>query len=196
MEAGCGSGRHTLALADRFGQVVGVDRSQPLIDIARHKRPHPRIHYQVGDLLAITDPQPFDVVFSSTILLHLANLDAALHHLRGLVAPEGIAILIDNVAPQPTPPGWVYRLGAVRDLPADLRRHRWPQARWLLRFPKSSHRLEHLASDRYLSGDAFEQRYGAIFPAPGSRRSATPTHWSGTARRSHQAVLQHALSSP
>ena len=43
MEAGCESGRHTLALADRFGQVVGVDRSQPLIDIARHKRPQIRI---------------------------------------------------------------------------------------------------------------------------------------------------------
>jgi hypothetical protein len=24
--------------------------------------------------------------------------------------------------------------------------------------------LEHLASDRYLSRDAFEQRYGAVFP--------------------------------
>jgi SAM-dependent methyltransferase len=196
MEAGCGSGRHTLALADRFGQVVGVDRSQPLVDIARHKRPHPRIRYQVGDLLAITDPQPFDVVFSSTTLLHLANLDAALHHLRGLLAPEGIAILIDNVAPQPTPPGWVYRLGAVRDLPADLRRHRWPQAWWLLRFPKSSHRLEHLASDRYLSGDAFEQRYGAIFPrrpVPGARpRPRTGLAQPGVAtRRFSNTLLVH-----
>jgi ubiquinone/menaquinone biosynthesis C-methylase UbiE len=73
LDAGCGSGRHTLGLADRFDQVVGVDRSQPLINIARHKRPHPRIRYQVGDLLAITDPHPFDVVFTSTTLHHLAT---------------------------------------------------------------------------------------------------------------------------
>jgi SAM-dependent methyltransferase len=164
LDAGCGSGRHTLALADRFDQVVGIDRSQPLIDIARRTRPHPHICYQVGDLLAITDPYGFDLVFSSTTLHHLADLDAALRHLRGLVAPKGTAILIDNVASQPTPPGWVYRLGAVRDLPADLRRHGWQQAWWLVRFRNSTRWLEHLASDRYLSHDAFEQRYGAVFP--------------------------------
>src|SRR5918996_4633868 len=55
LDAGCGSGRHTLALADRFDHVVGVDISQPLIDLARHQRPHPRIRYQVGDLRAIPD---------------------------------------------------------------------------------------------------------------------------------------------
>jgi SAM-dependent methyltransferase len=164
LDAGCGSGRHTLALADRFDQVVGVDISQPLIDIARRKRPHPRIRYQVGDLLDITDPNRFDLVLSSTTLHHLPDLNAALHHLRGLVAPRGTAILIDNVAPQPTPPGWVYRLGAVRDFPADLRRLGWQQAWWLLKFRNSTDWLEHLASDRYLCRPAFEQRYGAVFP--------------------------------
>jgi SAM-dependent methyltransferase len=71
LDAGCGSGRHTLALADRFDQVVGVDRSQPLIDLARRTRPHPRIRYRAGDLLAIRDPEGFDLVFSSTTLHHL-----------------------------------------------------------------------------------------------------------------------------
>jgi ubiquinone/menaquinone biosynthesis C-methylase UbiE len=41
LDAGCGSGRHTLALADRFDEVVGIDVSQPLIGVARHQRPHP-----------------------------------------------------------------------------------------------------------------------------------------------------------
>jgi SAM-dependent methyltransferase len=111
LDAGCGSGRHTLALADRFDHVVGVDISEPLIDIARHQRFHPRVTYMVGDLLAITDPDGFDLVVSSTTLHHLPDLDAALHHLRRLVGPGGTAILIDNVASRPTPPGWLYRLG-------------------------------------------------------------------------------------
>jgi SAM-dependent methyltransferase len=162
LDAGCGSGRHALALADRFGQVVGIDRSQPLIEIACHKRPHPHIRYQVGDLMAITDPAGFDLVLSSTTLHHLPDLEAALCHLRGLVAPGGTAILIDNVAPQPTPPGWVYRLGAIRDLPADARRHGW-QAWWLLKFRTSTAWLEHLTSDRYLARQEFEERYGAVF---------------------------------
>ena len=164
LDAGCGSGRHTLALADRFDEVVGVDRSQPLINIARHKRPHPRIRYQADDLMAIADSEGFDLVLSSTTLHHLPDLEAALQHLRGLVAPGGTAILIDNVAPRPTPPRWVYRLGAIRHLPADVRRHGWPQAWWLLKFRTSTAWLDHLTSDHYLSRHAFEQRYGAAFP--------------------------------
>jgi SAM-dependent methyltransferase len=164
LDAGCGSGRHTLALADHFEEIVGVDISQPLIDLARHQRPHPRVRYQVGDLLAITNPDPFDLVLSSTTLHHVPDLGAALHHLRGLVASGGTAILIDNVAARPTPPGWVYRLGAVRELPADRRRYGWQQAWWLLRFRTSRAWLDHLTSDRYLSRQLFEQGYGAIFP--------------------------------
>lgn len=164
LDAGCGSGRHTLALADRFDEVIGIDISQPLIDLARRQRPHPRVRYQVGDLLAITDAARFDLVLSSTILHHVPDLEGALRQLRGLVASAGTAILIDNVAARPTPPGWVYRLGAVREFPADLRRHRWQQAWWLLRFRTSSAWLDHLTSDCYLSRQVFEQRYGAVFP--------------------------------
>jgi hypothetical protein len=103
-------------------------------------------------------------VLSSTTLHHLPDLDAALHRLRWLVASGGTAILVDNVASRPTPPGWVYRLGAVREFPADLRRLGWRQAWWLLRFRTSTAWLEHLTSDRYLSRQEFEQRYGAVFP--------------------------------
>jgi SAM-dependent methyltransferase len=163
LDAGCGSGRHTLALADRFDQVIGIDLSQPLIDLARHQRLHPHIRYQVGDLLAITDPDRFDLVLSSTTLHHLPDLEAALRHLRRLVALGGTAILIDNVAPRPTPPRWVYRLGAIRDLPADLRRHGWQPAWWLLKFRTSTAWLEHLTSDRYLARQELEERYGAVF---------------------------------
>jgi SAM-dependent methyltransferase len=164
LDAGCGSGRHTLALADRFDHVVGVDLSQPLVDIARHTRPHRRVSYQVGDLLAIPDADRFDLVLSCTTLHHLPDLDAALHHLGRLVASGGTAILIDNVASRPTPPGWAYRLGALREFPADLRRHGWQQAWWLLKFRTSTAWLEHLTSDRYLSRDEFEQRYSSAFP--------------------------------
>jgi hypothetical protein len=62
-------------------------RHQPAAhDLARHQRPHPRIRYQVGNLLAITDPDRFDLVVSCTTLHHLPDLEVALQHLRGLVA--------------------------------------------------------------------------------------------------------------
>ena len=163
LDAGCGAGRHTLALASQFDQVVGVDISESLIDIAR-RRSRQNVRYHVIDLMSFTDVDGFDLVFSSTTLHHLPDLDAALLHLRRLVRAGGMAVLIDNVASRPTPPRWVHVLGAVRQYPTDVGRLGWPQARWLLKFRTSAQWLDHLASDRYLSRRAFERRYEAIFP--------------------------------
>jgi SAM-dependent methyltransferase len=41
LDAGCGSGRHTLALADRFEEVVGIDISQPLTTSPATSAPTP-----------------------------------------------------------------------------------------------------------------------------------------------------------
>ena len=76
LDAGCGSGRHTQALAGRFDEVIGVDISAALIDIARHHS-GPRVRYVVSDLMAFADPDGFDLVFSSTTLHHVQDLDAA-----------------------------------------------------------------------------------------------------------------------
>lgn len=164
LDAGCGAGRHTQALAERFDDVVGVDISEPLIDIARRQRSGSNVRYLVTDLMSFTDPDEFDLVFSSNTLHHVTDLDAALLHLRGLVRAGGIAILIDNVASRPTPPRWVHVLAAVRNVPSDVGRLGRRKAGWLLKFRTSAPWLEHLASDRYLSRQAFERRYGAVFP--------------------------------
>jgi len=163
LDAGCGTGRQTLALADRFDQVVGVDISHPLIDIARRRRLPPNVQYYVEDLMAFVDPDGFDLVFSSTTLHHLPEIEAALLHLRGLVRPAGTIVLIDNVASRPTPPRWVHVLGALRHFPADVRRLGWVNSRWLFTFRTSRPWLDHLASDSYLSRREFERVYGATF---------------------------------
>jgi len=172
LDAGCGSGRHAVALAERFDQVVGIDISEPLIDIARERRSPQNVRYHVSDLMNFADPDGFDLVFSSTTLHHLPDLDTALRHLRGLVRAGGRVVLIDNVARRPsqkmlpdwTPARWVHVLGAIRDFPADVARIGWRQARWQLKFRTSPPWLAHLASDRYLSLQAFERSYGAVFP--------------------------------
>jgi SAM-dependent methyltransferase len=171
LDAGCGSGRHAIVLAERFDQVIGVDISEPLIRIARERRSLDNVRYQVSDLMNFADPEGFDLVFSSTTLHHLPDLDAALRRLRGLVRPAGRVVLIDNVARRPsqkmlpnwTPAHWVHVLGAVREFPGDVWRIHWKQARWLVKFRTSPPWLTHLAGDRYLSVQAFERTYGAIF---------------------------------
>jgi SAM-dependent methyltransferase len=163
LDAGCGAGRYTQVLAKHFDEVVGIDISEPLIDLARRQRSGANVAYLATDMMSFADADGFDLVFSSTTLHHLADLNAALLHLRGLVRAGGVAILIDNVASRPTPPRWVHVLGAVRNSPSDVRRLGWRQARWLMQFRTNASWLDHLASDRYLSRQAFERQYGSIF---------------------------------
>jgi SAM-dependent methyltransferase len=162
LDAGCGSGRHTALLAERFDDVVGVDISELLIEIAG-RRSGPNVRYVVSDLMAFADPKGFDLVFSSMTLHHVPDLEPALLHLRGLVRPGGIAILIDNVASRPTPPRWVHVLGALRDVPGDIARVGARDAAWLLTFRTSAGWLGHLAGDCYVSRPAFEDQYGSVF---------------------------------
>lgn len=143
---------------------MAVDISHPLIEIARRRRHHPRVDYRMESLLDTAQPGGFDLVFSAFTLHHVPDLDRALLHLRELVAVDGMAILIDSVAPRPTPPRLVNLAGAIREIPVDLRRHGRRDARWLVRFRTSKPWLDHLAGDRYLSRRAFGERYGAVFP--------------------------------
>ncbi len=124
-DAGCGSGGSTLALAQRFDQVVGIDISEPLIDIARRRGSGHNVRYHLVDLMAFADADKFDLVFSSTTLHHLPDLDAALLHLKSLVRAGGTVMLIDNVATRPTPSRLVHVLGAVWHFPGDVARRGW-----------------------------------------------------------------------
>jgi magnesium-protoporphyrin O-methyltransferase len=73
LDAGCGPGDAARALASRGGDVVGVDVSASLIDVARARTDQPAlaalIDYQVGDML---DPRfgAFDHVLAMDSLIH------------------------------------------------------------------------------------------------------------------------------
>jgi SAM-dependent methyltransferase len=164
LDAGCGSGRRCVEFADHFDEVVGIDLSGPLLDLARSRRSHPRVSYLQTDLMDFADPDGFDLVFSHTMLHHVPDLRAALAHLKALVRPGGTAVLADCVAPRPTPPAWVYWAGAVQSYGSDVRRHGWRDATWLFRFRTGGPWLAHLLTDRYLTPSEFDREYAAVFP--------------------------------
>lgn len=126
LDAGCGSGRHTLVLADRFDEVIGIDPSAEMIRLATARRSHPNIAYRHADLMGLCDPDGFDLVVSVNTLHHLPDLDGALDHLRQLTRPAGLVVLADCVARRPAHARELWRL---RTDPA-----------W----------LDHLTRDRYL----------------------------------------------
>jgi SAM-dependent methyltransferase len=164
LDAGCGSGILAVLLANHYDEVTGIDISAPMVEIAQRQRSRPNIEYRVQDLMSFEDADGFDLVVSACVLHHLANLEAALQHIRSLVRARGTAILIDNVAWTTTPPRLVHHLSAYRHFPSDLVARGWQQARWMFRFRLNGLWLDHLASDRYLSRKEFRRRYGAAFP--------------------------------
>ena len=165
LDAGCGSGHAAAALAGSFAEVLGLDLSGPLIDIARAKRARPNVRYVVRDLFDVAAGPGFDLVYSHTTLHHLADYRAGLEHLKGLVRPGGTVALVDNVCDlYPTPPRKAYTRPAVRDFPAEVRRVGLVDAWFELRFWHSRQWLAHLLSDRYLTRARFRELYTAVFP--------------------------------
>lgn len=164
LDAGCGSGRHALALAGSYGEVLAADLSAPLIEVARVRRRHERIRYEVASLTDVHDGEGFDLVLSMGTLHHLPDLGAALAHLKSLVRPGGEIVLVDNVTTVPDATRRQYIAGAARELIHDLRRMRARDAWWLYRFRTGAAWLDHLMSDHYLTRAQYRDRYGEVFP--------------------------------
>lgn len=168
VDLGCGTGRHVALLAGRYREVLGVDVSESMLQVARARRNLPGITYQQRDLCTLTTAADgrFDLVFSAYTLHHVPDLDATLQRIRELVAPGGLVVLIDNVAPRPAVPRRWFVGEAVRLLALDLLRRRRPPAEAFEVFRLNTNRqwLDHLTTDRFLDRSEFERRYGRAFP--------------------------------
>ena len=164
LDAGCGSGRHALALAAGYREVVAADLSVPLIEVARIRRPHERIRYEIASLTELADTEGFDLVVSIATLHHVPDLSAALAHLKSLVRPGGEIVLVDNTDPGRAPTRRQYVASAARELGRDLRGLPIRDAWWLYRFRTGTAWLDHLMSDAYLTRAQYRHVYGATFP--------------------------------
>jgi SAM-dependent methyltransferase len=168
IDLGCGSGHHAAMLAGRYREVVGVDISAPMLEIARARRAFANVSYAERDLRSVrpdTDGT-FDLVLSAYALHHVDDLEQALRGIRDLLAPGGRVVLVDNVASRSAVPrGWFVRQ-AVQILAGDLLRRRRPAPEALELFRLNTHPawLDHVTSDQFLTPTEFEQRYGSVFP--------------------------------
>jgi len=74
LDAGCGSGRDTATLSELGAEVIGIDLSSGLIQVAKAKKPH--LTFVHGSFLDIPFPDnSFDGVWSHASLVHLDTLD-------------------------------------------------------------------------------------------------------------------------
>jgi len=95
VDLGCGTGRFTEALAARFNaEVIGLDPSWKMLQLAREKQRDPRVRYEHGRGEAIPLPsESVDLVFMSMSLHHFTDPTAAAHECRRVLQKTGSVVI-------------------------------------------------------------------------------------------------------
>jgi 2-polyprenyl-3-methyl-5-hydroxy-6-metoxy-1,4-benzoquinol methylase len=180
LDLGCGGGRHTVRLADRFAQVDAVDLAEPMIELAKARRSRSNVTYWQSDLRDVTGAGQYDFILSVMTLHHLPDLHAALHHIKSLLAPGGRAVVVDcyDMRPDRLSVWWRLRRAAQALLPLRLRLHalallqggrnvvrRGPATAWrIYRLAVKREWLDHRVSDRPFSLNALRSSCADLFP--------------------------------
>jgi SAM-dependent methyltransferase len=140
LELGAGTGRVTLALARAGVQVVGVDRSAPMLAQARERldrlprRQREAVSLRKGDLRSLRLRQRFALVIAPfNLFMHLytrQDIERALRSVRAHLAPRGrfaLDVLMPDLGTLRRSPDRVYRCRPVFD-PTDGKRHAYGES--------------------------------------------------------------------
>jgi SAM-dependent methyltransferase len=98
MEFGCGTGLVTGLLAPHLGQVLAADNSVGMLDVLRDKlRQHGIHNVEVlqADLSERVPDGPYDLIFSSMVMHHIADVAGLLVGIHDALTPGGRIALAD-----------------------------------------------------------------------------------------------------
>lgn len=95
LDLGCGTGNHALPLAARGFDVVGVDRSNEMLDIARGRAFSP-VRFELGDVTSVRLGESFDAALMMFAVLgyqvRTDDVTAALRTARAHLTPGGLFV--------------------------------------------------------------------------------------------------------
>ncbi|MGV9314107.1 class I SAM-dependent methyltransferase [Streptomyces sp. NPDC003691] len=94
LDAACGTGRTTAALAARGYRTIGVDQSPDMLEHARRKVPDGEFHEGRLEKLPLDDAS-VDLAVSTLALTHLPDLTGPVAELARVVRPGGRVIVSD-----------------------------------------------------------------------------------------------------
>jgi len=92
LDLGCGTGNYTAELYKRGFNVVGVDASEKMLEIARKK--FPQIRFIHGDAYRLPFPdESFDIVLSVTMFEFIHRPEKVVNEIYRVLKPEGEVII-------------------------------------------------------------------------------------------------------
>jgi ubiquinone/menaquinone biosynthesis C-methylase UbiE len=105
VDLGCGTGRFTAPLAERFGAgAIGVDPSERMLDVARGKQRSDRVTFLNGSAEAIPLPDASaDLIFISLAFHHFSDRAKAVSEMHRVLRPQGRVCLRSPTAEQRSP---------------------------------------------------------------------------------------------
>jgi SAM-dependent methyltransferase len=128
LELGCGTGTFTRELARSGADVIAIDVSAELLEIARANHSAPNVHYQTENAYALSYPDAaFDSVVGSSVLHHL-EVEEALRNIYRVLKPGGTIFFTEpnmlnpQIAVQKNVP-WIKR--KLGDSPDETAFFRW-----------------------------------------------------------------------
>ena len=134
LELGCGTGSFTRELARSGADVVAIDVSPELLEMAKANCSAPNVQYQIQNAYALTySDATFDSVVGSSVLHHL-EIEEALRKIYRVLKPRGTILLTEpnmlnpQIAIQKNVL-WIKR--KLGDSPDETAFFRWPLRRLL-----------------------------------------------------------------
>lgn len=107
LDLGCGEGRHSLWLATRGWEVLGVDFSSVAIEKARTiatqapSRSRDRLRYAVGDVTTDSFGADYDLILSAYLHFSPSQRRALIDNAINFLKPDGILIFLGHDATNP-----------------------------------------------------------------------------------------------
>ena len=128
LDLGCGEGRHSIKLAERFDVVVGgIDPVPRHIELANEAldqaaKQNPQLHQLVRLALGVAEAIPMedasvDLIWCREVLYHVAPLDTAFAECRRVLRPGGHMLISHMFATDRLEPKEAERQWATLDVP-------------------------------------------------------------------------------
>jgi demethylmenaquinone methyltransferase/2-methoxy-6-polyprenyl-1,4-benzoquinol methylase len=116
LDVATGTGDLAIELSSRGAEVVGLDFSEPMLELARAKAP--AIQFVQGNALELAYADAsFDAVTVGFGARNFADLQRGLGELVRVTKPGGRVVILEITTPQKPPLSWFFRLWFDRVVP-------------------------------------------------------------------------------